>query len=81
MHLNQLNLNLRNLRKIFKRKNIILNNCAVGDKNCYRDFNITVKTGNSSFNKITPNTQWLKTRSSQFNISPENTQKIPSQLK
>ena len=59
-------------KKYSKEKNIILNNCAVGDKNCYRDFNITVKTGNSSFNKITPNTQWLKTRSSQFNISPEN---------
>ena len=58
--------------KYSKDKNVILNNCAVGDKNCYRDFNITAKTGNSSFNKITPDTQWLNIRSIQFKTSPEN---------
>ena len=68
-------------KKYSKDKNIILNNCAVGDKNCYRDFNITAKTGNSSFNKITPDTQWLNIRSTQFKTSPENYTKDIKKLK
>ena len=68
-------------KKYSKDKNIILNNCAVGDKNCYRDFNITAKTGNSSFNKITPDTQWLNIRSIQFKTSPENYTKDIKQTK
>lgn len=49
--------------------NIILNNLAVAEVSGERNFNITAKTGNSSFNKIKPNTKWLKVRSKQFNTS------------
>ena len=53
-------------------ENVILNNFAVGDKEEKKEFYITAKTGTSSFNKLTPNTNWLKTRSKQFNTSLEN---------
>ena len=52
-------------------KNIFLNNCAVGEKVQFKDFYITAKTGNSSFNKLKPNTNWLKTRSKQFKTSEQ----------
>jgi FkbM family methyltransferase len=57
--------------KYSKDKNIILNNYAIGDKNEIGEFNIMAQTGNSSFNKLTPNTDWLKKRSNQFNTSKE----------
>ena len=52
-------------------KNIILNNYAAGEKDQSKDFYITAKTGNSSFNKLRANTDWLKVRSKQFNTSEE----------
>jgi len=51
--------------------NVILNNCAVAEVSGEREFNITAKTGNSSFNKIKSNTKWLKVRSKQFKTSEE----------
>ena len=53
-------------------KNVILNNYAIGDKNEIKDFYITAQTGNSSFNKLKPNTDWLKKRSQQFNTTLDN---------
>ena len=52
-------------------KNIFLNNFAMGDKTEEKEFNITAKTGNSSFNKINLGTDWLKVRSKQYNTSEE----------
>ena len=57
--------------KYSNNKNIILNNCAAGEKDQSKDFYITAKTGNSSFNKLRANTDWLKVRSKQFNTSEE----------
>lgn len=51
--------------------NVILNNYAVAEVSGEREFNITAKTGNSSFNKIKSNTKWLKVRSKQFKTSEE----------
>ena len=60
-------------KKILKNfqlnKNIIINNIAVGEKNDKRDFYIAAGTTHSSFNKILPNTTWLKKRSKQENIN------------
>ena len=39
-------------KKFKNNKNIFLNNFALGDKTEEKEFNITVNTGNSSFNKI-----------------------------
>ena len=57
--------------KFKNNKNIFLNNCALGDKTEKKEFNVTAKTGNSSFNKINPGTDWLKLRSKQYNTSEE----------
>jgi len=57
--------------KFKNNKNIFLNNFALGDKIEEKELNVTVKTGNSSFNKINPGTEWLKVRSKQFNTSEE----------
>jgi FkbM family methyltransferase len=51
-------------------KNIYLNNFALGDQVEEKEFNITAKTGTSSFNKINPNTNWLKIRSKQYGTKP-----------
>ena len=53
-------------KKFKNNKNIFLNNVALGDKTEEKEFNIAAKTGNSSFNKINPGTNWLKVRSKQF---------------
>jgi FkbM family methyltransferase len=58
-------------KKYSDDKNVILNNFAIGEKNEQKDFYTTIKSSCSSFNKITPNTDWLKTRSEQFNTNPE----------
>ena len=50
-------------------KNVYLNNFALGEREEEKEFNITVKTGNSSFNKINLGTKWLKTRSKEHNTS------------
>ena len=57
--------------KFKNNKNIFLNNFALGDKTEDKEFNVTANTGNSSFNKINPGTDWLKLRSKQHNISEE----------
>ena len=55
--------------KFKNNKNIFLNNFALGDKIEEKEFNVTAKTGNSSFNKINLGTEWLKKRSEQFNTT------------
>ena len=57
--------------KFKNNKNIFLNNFALGDKTEEKEFNITAKKGNSSFNKINLGTDWLKLRSKQYNTSQE----------
>jgi len=57
--------------KFKNNKNIFLNNFALGDKTEEKEFNVTAKTGNSSFNKINLGTDWLKLRSKQYNTSEE----------
>ena len=42
--------------KFRNNKNIYLNNFALGDKTEEKEFNVTAKTSNSSFNKINPGT-------------------------
>ena len=58
-------------KKFKDNKNFILNCCALGDKIEEKELNITANTGNSSFNKINPSTNWLKKRSRQFNTTME----------
>ncbi len=57
--------------KFKNNKNIFLNNFALGDKTEEKEFNVTTKTFNSSFNKINLGTDWLKFRSKQYNVSEE----------
>lgn len=57
--------------KFKNNNNIFINNFALGDKTEEKEFNLTAKTGNSSFNKINLGTDWLKLRSKQFNTSEE----------
>ena len=57
--------------KFKNNKNIFLNNFALGDKTEEKEFNVTAKTVNSSFNKINLDTDWLKERSKQYNTSEE----------
>lgn len=59
------------LSKFKNMKNIFLNNFALGDKTEEKEFNVTAKSGNSSFNKINLGTDWLKVRSKQYNTSEE----------
>ena len=53
-------------------KSIILNNFALGEKIVKKKFYETVKSENSSFNKLKLNNKWLEIRSKQFNTSQEN---------
>ncbi len=55
--------------KFKNNKNIFLNNFALGDKIEEKEFNVTAKTGNSSFNKINLGTEWLKKKSEQYNTT------------
>src|SRR6056300_1589228 len=48
--------------KFKDNKNIFLNNFALGDKTEKKEFHVTARTGNSSFNKINLNSDWLKVR-------------------
>jgi FkbM family methyltransferase len=50
---------------------VVLNNIALGEECVERDFYVTAKSANSSFNKLNPASEWLKLRSSQFNTSAE----------
>jgi FkbM family methyltransferase len=56
-------------KKFKNNKNIYLNNFALGDKTEEKEFNITAKTENSSFNKINLATDWIKARSKEFNTT------------
>jgi FkbM family methyltransferase len=56
-------------QKFKNNKNIFLNNIALGDKTEKKEFNITAKTDNSSFNKINLGTDWLKVRSKEFDTT------------
>ena len=52
------------LRKKFNNnKSIFLNNCALGEKIYKKKLYINNLSGSSSFNKLTPNTEWVKKRS------------------
>ena len=44
----------------------------MGEKNELKNFNITAKSDNSSFNKINLNTDWVKVRSKQNNTNVNN---------
>ncbi|MBD1139677.1 FkbM family methyltransferase [Pelagibacterales bacterium SAG-MED38] len=57
------------LKKKFNKENIFLNNCAVGNLNEKRKFNISIKSDSSSFYNINKNTDWIKKRSSEHNVS------------
>ena len=57
------------LQKFRNKKNVILNNLAVGEKNYVRQFNVTANSQNSSFINITPGTNWVKKRSEEQNIT------------
>jgi FkbM family methyltransferase len=60
------------MKKKFKsEKNIYLNNFALGDKIEEKEFNITAKKSNSSFNKINLEGKWIKMRSSQYKTKIE----------
>ncbi len=52
--------------------NVIINNFALGDRSDQKKINVTVKTGNSSFNNIKSNTEWIKKRSKQYNTTEKN---------
>ena len=51
------------LKEKFKKKNIHLNNLALGDKEEIRKFYIATKSDSSSFYKLNQNSKWIKTRS------------------
>jgi FkbM family methyltransferase len=57
-------------KKFKDDKNVYLNNFALGNQIEEKEFNITAKTGTSSFNEINPNTDWLKIRSKQYKTTP-----------
>jgi FkbM family methyltransferase len=48
-------------------ESVILNNYALGEIEEEKKFNISVKTGASSFNKINNNSRWLQVRSKEYN--------------
>ena len=56
-------------KKFKNNKNVFHNNFALGDKIESKNLNITVNSGNSSFNKINTNTEWYKIRSKQFDTT------------
>lgn len=59
-------------KKYLKEKNIIIKNYAIGDKIEKKNLYVTVGSGNSSFNKLKKNTEWIKVRSKQYNTNLEN---------
>lgn len=52
-------------------ENIYLNNFALGEKDGLKEFYITAKSSNSSFNKIKKNTSWLKKRKEENLVNSE----------
>jgi FkbM family methyltransferase len=47
-------------------KNIFLNNYALGETETTKEFNITKKSGNSSFNNVNQGTKWIEARSREY---------------
>ena len=68
-------------KKYGDHKNIYLNNLAVGEIECLRNINITEKSENSSFNNVRQGTNWLKTRSNQFNVDEDKFVKKKEEVK
>lgn len=56
-------------KKFNNFENIILNNHAMGEIQDIREFNITAKSANSSFNKHNEDSDWIKVRSKQHKMS------------
>tara|TARA_B100000965_G_scaffold164206_2_gene136722 strand:+ start:19938 stop:20693 length:756 start_codon:yes stop_codon:yes gene_type:complete len=70
-----INIEYENLNKIFKDDTSIhINNLALGDKKETKELLIAKRTGVSSFYKLNKNTEWLKIRSKQYQVSEENFQ-------
>ena len=53
------------------KKNINLNNLAMGEKRETKFLNVTKKSENSSFNKINLGTDWIKARSKEYQVNEE----------
>lgn len=53
------------------KKNINLNNLAMGEKKETKFLNVTRKSENSSFNKINLGTDWIKARSKEYQVNEE----------
>ena len=58
-------------KKFGNDENIYLNNFALGEKDGLKEFYITAKSSNSSFNKIKKNTSWLKKRKEENLVNSE----------
>ena len=58
-------------KKFKNDKNIFLNNFALEDKKEDKLLNVSLNTGNSSFNKINKDTAWIKIKSKKHNTSPQ----------
>ena len=58
-------------KKYSDDKNIHLNNFALGEKEEFKIFYTTVKSENSSFNKLNLNTNWIKIRSKQYKTNQD----------
>ena len=71
-----------NLKKRYASESSIhLNNIALGNKKEEKDFYINYHTGSSSFLKTRDNTEWLKLRSKQFKLKPEEFLKDKKKIK
>lgn len=57
-------------KKFNNNKSIFLNNCALGEKTYKKKLYINNLSGSSSFNKLTPNTEWIKKRSFTNKVDP-----------
>ena len=59
-------------KKFSNDKSIILNNIALGEKDCSRNLYINNLPGSSSFYKLIPETQWVIERSQTYKNDPKN---------
>lgn len=63
---------INNLKKEYNnKKEIFLNNYAVGEKEGNLEFNINAASGHSSFYDLIPNTTWIKKRSRTIKIESQ----------
>jgi len=70
------------LKEVYKNDDkVFLNNLALGEAECSKDFYITKISGNSSFNKLNKNSDWIKTRSKEINVSPDKYTKESKKIK